>query len=185
MKQTSSVRKDPQSVLQVLTSDNTGSTQDTNGRATSEPWMPHRLTPSHQRMTPDQSSADTRAVRDPTRHDRLTSCDAAMVTRDQTGSRHEKTPQERVLPGCRRPRGQFDRAGDPESNKLSALFAAASDEEDQHPRPPQRLPAQEPGAVRSDLSTSRTCSSGRRGRRRTRRRGDRWRCRRPGRGWRR
>ena len=67
--------------------------------------------------------------------DGLASCDEVMVTRDRIGSRHEKTPQERMLPGCCRPHGQIDRAGDPEADELSAPSAAESEEEDQHLSP--------------------------------------------------
>lgn len=61
------------------------------------------------------------------------------MTRDRIGSRHEKTPQERVLPECCRPHGQIDRAGDPEADELSAPSAAGSEEEDQHLSPAGRF----------------------------------------------
>jgi hypothetical protein len=49
---------------------------------------------------------------------------APKLNRRVSGTRNileRETPRERVLPGCRRPRGQFDRAGDAKVNRTAGL----------------------------------------------------------------
>src|SRR3954471_13473353 len=51
-----------------------------------------------------------------------------------------ETPQERVLPGCRRPRGQFDRAGDAKVSRAAALRRRKAMRRTNYPAPAAATP---------------------------------------------
>src|SRR3954471_24841126 len=51
-----------------------------------------------------------------------------------------ETPQERVLPGCRRPRGQFDRAGDAKVSRAAALRRRKAMRRTNYPPPAAATP---------------------------------------------